>query len=163
MKKAFFIIFTMFISYNINAQYYNTAIGLKLGWGIGIDAKHFLGENSDHAIEACLDIQKDGFVLSTFYDYHLEAFKVDGLRWYFGLGPYLGVWGENQWNKTLKEKLFVMGAVGVMGIEYTLENFPINFALDLQPRFNFVGTTQIWATGGITVRYTFKPKEEEEI
>ena len=162
MNKFLTLFLGLLLFYNANAQYYKTAIGLKLGWGIGIDAKHFIGENSDHAIEECIDIQKDGFIVNGYYEYHLEAFKADGLRWYFGGGPYVGVWGDNQWNKTIQNPLIVSGVVAIMGIEYTLEFAPINISLDLQPRYNIVGTNQMWATGGITLRYTFKEKEEEE-
>ena len=164
MKKIYTLVFSMLFFYNVNAQfYYKTAIGIKLGWGIGLNAKHFIGENSDHAVEVALDFQKQGLMLNGYYEYHLEAFKAYGLRWFLGGGPYIGIWDENnQWNKENKDNLFVSGIVAIMGIEYTLENYPINVALDLQPRFNFIGSSQIWATGGITIRYTFKEKYEEE-
>ncbi len=165
MKKILILVVALIISYNVNAQfYYKTAVGLKIGWGIGLNAKHFIGDNSDHAAEIALDFQKEGFILNGYYEYHLEAFKADGLRWYFGGGPYIGIWDENnQWNKENKDNLFVSGIVAIMGIEYTLENFPINIALDIQPRYNFVGSSQIWATGGITLRYTFKEKDDEDV
>ena len=163
MKKIYTLVISILFFYNVNAQfYYKTAVGLKIGWGIGLNAKHFIGENSDHAVEVALDFQEGGFMLNSYYEYHLEAFKADGLRWFFGGGPYIGVWGDNQWNKTLKSPLFVSGIVAIMGIEYTLENYPINISLDLQPRYNLIGSSQIWATGGITLRYTFKEKEDEE-
>lgn len=165
MNKIYTLLIISALTYNANAQYYKTAVGLKIGWGIGLNAKHFLGENSDHAVETSLDFQKDGFILNGYYEYHLEAFKADGLRWYFGAGAYLGSWGDVQWrnaDENLGKNIFVFGAVGIMGIEYTLENYPINFSIDLQPRYNLIGGSIPWATGGITVRYTFKEEEEEE-
>jgi len=168
MKKIYILIFGILFFYNVNAQfYYKTAVGLKLGWGIGLNAKHFIGDNSDHAVEVALDFQKGGFIFNGYYEYHLEAFKADGLRWFFGGGPYIGIWDKgSQWSKIEdfgdKNKLFVSGIVAIMGIEYTFNNFPINVALDLQPRYNFIGSSQMWATGGITLRYTFKEKEDEE-
>lgn len=164
MKKTFLLLLVVFLSFNANAQYYNDAIGLKLTWGIGITGKHFLSENSDHAVEGSLDIQRDGFILNSFYEYHIEAFKTDGLRWYFGAGPYVGIWGDsNPWKTIMTKHQFVAGGAAIMGIEYTLEYFPINLSMDLQPRYNFGGHKLFWAYGSIAIKYTFKPKEEEEM
>jgi hypothetical protein len=165
MRHIVILAIIFIFSIKANSQYYHTAVGLKLAWGVGVvNAKHFLGYNSNSAVEVSLDIQNEGFVFNGFYEYHLEAFKTNGLFWYFGGGPFLGVWGENNpWKTLIDEKTaFVSGVTAIMGIEYTLENYPFNFAIDLEPKYNFAGPKLFWAYGGITVRYTFKEKDEEE-
>jgi hypothetical protein len=160
MKKLLFFLFII-TNIVVFSQDYANAIGLKFGWGLGIDAKHYMSLNS--AVEANLDFQPSGFILSSNYEYHLPAFDEEGLYWFMGGGLYLGLWGEkNPW-ENIEEPMFVAGVSGIAGIEYNFQKNPFSMAIDLQPRFNLVNITRFWAIGGVAFRFTFQAKEEEEI
>jgi hypothetical protein len=50
-----------------------------------------------------------------------------------------------------------VGVDGILGLDYKLKNAPLNFSLDWQPSFNFVGSSYFesgWA--GLGIRYTLK-------
>ena len=159
MKKVIIIILA-FVSISVYSQDYENAIGLKFGWGVGVDAKHYLSLNS--AVETSLMFQPSGMILSANYEYHLPAFDEEGLYWFMGGGLYLGYWGtKNPW-ENIEEPTFVAGISAIGGIEYNFPKNPFSLSVDLQPRYNLANINRFWATGGIAFRYTFQAKEEEE-
>jgi hypothetical protein len=48
-----------------------------------------------------------------------------------------------------------MGIDGILGIEYTFDDAPINLGLDLKPSLNLFGYTGLWAEFGLSARYVF--------
>jgi hypothetical protein len=159
MKKLLFLSLLL-VNIFVFGQEYKYAIGPRFSWGFGIDAKMYIGKKS--AIESALDIQPSGFILSGEYEYHLLAFDEDGLYWFMGGGPFLGLWGKKQHWENISEPMFIVGIIVIGGLEYNFQKKPLSLSISLEPRYNLIGIQRFWAYGGISLRYTFQAKEEEE-
>lgn len=154
MKKLLTLtFFTILFSFAAKAQDYNTGLGLRLGSPSGITIKHFLGDQS--AIEGILGFYNHGFNITGLYEVHGNAFDVPSLNWFIGGGAHLG--GYNNKYKDYYDSNTEFGVDGIIGLEYTLDDAPINFGIDWKPKINFVGNTGFY--GGdiaLSVRYAFK-------
>jgi hypothetical protein len=159
MKKKYLILFGLFISLNfvrVSGQDYIDALGFRGGYPLGITYKHFIGDNS--ALEGILSTRWRGFNLTALYELHANAFKVDGLNWYFGGGAHIGHWAYYDGIKWLDagESATVLGVDGILGIEYNIKEFPLNLSLDWKPTMNLIGYSGFWGDEvAISVRYRF--------
>ena len=160
MKKLF-LLSLIFINIIVFGQEYKYAIGPRFSWGFGVNAKEYISKKS--AIEVDLDFQPSGFVLSGEYEYHLLAFDEDGLWWFMDGGPFIGLWGKKQHWENVPEPTFIAGIVAIGGLEYNFPRKPLSLSLSLEPRYNLIGIQRFWAYGGISLRYTFQAKLEEEV
>ncbi len=138
-----------------NAQDYNTGIGLRGGFSNGITLKHFLGEST--AVEGILMSRWRGLEITGLFEIHNQAFDVERLNWYYGLGGHIGFWDGNNVNWVNDNTAYtVIGVDGIIGIEYNFEEAPINISLDWKPSFNIIGYFGFWPDGGaLSVRYIF--------
>ncbi len=137
-----------------SAQDYKTGLGVRIGTANGLTIKHFL--NGRSAVEGMLTTRWHGFDITGLYEIHNPAFDVVNLKWFYGFGGHLGFydgqyveWGEpgSTYN--------VIGIDGIIGLEYTLEDAPVSFGVDLKPTLNFIGYSGLWADFGLSVRYNF--------
>lgn len=140
---------------SLKAQY-KTAVGIRGAWGPGITVKHHL--TSERAVEAILSARRRGVIVTGLYEVHFPALGVTNLRWYLGGGGHIGFWSlkntDISWLDT--DGGIVIGADGIGGLEYTLENIPLNFSLDWKPGFNLVGHNGFWLDdGALSIRYAF--------
>lgn len=137
-----------------NAQDYETGLGLRVGSAAGFTVKHFLNEKA--AIEGILSTKWHGFDITGLYEIHDQAFDVENLRWYYGFGAHIGFYnGEYvEWGSP-GTTYNVLGIDGVIGIEYSFTEAPINLGLDLKPALNLIGYTGLWVEFGLSVRYIF--------
>lgn len=156
MKKFFIsliIAFTLMVS--LNAQDYKTALGLRAGYPYGLTLKHFLGENN--AIEGILASKWRGFLITGLYEFERWTGEYPGLNWYWGVGAHLGAWNEG-YNRYLDDTYsgVVIGVDGILGLEYTFDEIPLNLSLDILPAIDLVGNTG-WGgfNGALSVRYVF--------
>lgn len=144
------------ISYNSNAQDYSTGIGLRGGFASGITIKHFIGEKA--ALEGIVGTVYRGAFITGLYEIHsYSAFDVERLNWYYGAGGHIGFWNGyvgHPWFNT-NRSYTVIGVDGILGMEYNIEEIPINISLDIKPAFNLVGYTGLWIDGAFSVRYIF--------
>ena len=138
----------------VSAQEYKTGIGLRGGFSSGLTIKHFT--NPKVALEGLLTTRWQGFVITGLYEVHNQAFDVAHLKWYYGGGAHIGFyngnyvyWGTNGTTYT------IVGIDGILGIEYTFSEIPINIGIDWKPALNLIGYSGIWSEGGISVRYVF--------
>ena len=157
MKKLVLSVFVMFIVSHSQAQSveghgdahaYEQAIGLRGGFGGGVTYKQQLGSEVNYG-EAILNFWDRLLTIRALYE-RTQTTNVDGLRWYYGGGPVLGVGSE-----------FNIGLGGVVGIEFTFFDIPINASLDVSPtvylfqsedeRNNFD-----WQVGGFSLRYILR-------
>ena len=156
MRKFTLICLFAFFNFTlIQAQDYNTSVGLRLGLSNGISLKHFMDEKT--AIEGILSTRWKGFDITGLYEIHNTAFSVDGLKWYYGFGGHIGFWnGENvSWIDDATD-ITVIGVNGVLGLEFTFENAPINIGFDWKPTLNIFGASGLRADGGaVSIRYIF--------
>lgn len=158
MKKFLMICLSVFcLTVVINAQDYNTGIGIRGGFESGLTIKHFTTQST--AMEFILASRWRGFNFTGLYEKHNKAFDTDGLRWYYGFGAHIGFWNGNYtynyWG-TRGTNYTVIGIDGILGLEYSFKEAPINIGIDWKPAFNLIGYQGFWADGGaLSIRYIF--------
>lgn len=162
MKKLFLIpVFCLMFSTMTHAQdYYRAAVGLRLGSDLGINAKYFLKHTA--ALEGIISLRWNGIMVTALYEFEYMAFDTPGLNWYIGGGAHLGSWTNYSgnigwWNyETHPDGFIIGGADFIIGMEYTLQAIPLNFAVDWKPAINFIGMTNFWGDFfALTIRYAF--------
>lgn len=154
MKKMMMIlgIALLFISLNTRAQEmgssYKTAIGVKLWDGGGVTLKHFLNDKA--AVEGVLYFWGDGVRITGLYELHFPLADVNGLQWYVGPGAHVGFYNNKNGDGAF------IGIDGVLGIDYKINNAPLNLSLDWNPNIEFgTGRGFNGGWGGLAIRYTF--------
>ncbi len=158
MKKILITLLIVFCSAALsNAQDYRTGVGLRGGFPSGLTVKHFTGEKS--ALEFLLASRWRGFEITGLYEIHNQAFNVERFKWYFGFGGHVGFWNGDYTYKYWGDpgtNYTVVGIDGILGLEYSFTEVPINLSLDWKPAFNFIGYSGFWVDGGaLSIRYIF--------
>lgn len=154
LLASFFLLFSVFST----AQSYTTAIGLKggsLGWGYGgVNLKHFFAGNL--AVDATLGGGLNYLQSSVLLEWQHDTGITPGLEWYFGFGAITGgrSGNFNVLNKNYTTGFF-LSARGVVGLEYIVQEIPINVALDLGPHFGIINNNRIGFGSAVAIRYYF--------
>jgi hypothetical protein len=165
MKKTALLLvttaFLMLCQQKANAQSYKSALGLKFGgYENGISGKYFLNEGT--ALEGVLGIRNHGLVLTGLYELHQTAFNVPELKFYYGAGAHLGAVGKGRYQRYGSDDEFydsgsiLLGADGVVGLEYLIPESPIAISLDLNPRLELARGPFFDLAPGLGIKYTFK-------
>ncbi len=161
MKKILFALLfsaALFMTHNLSAQNYKTALGIRLSSNAAIvnnsvSFKHFLNEKS--AIEALLSFGNNDLAIGGLYEVH-KPFSAEGIQWYYGGGGYVGFAKEYNPNTKLNENTVNFGGMGVLGLDYKFANIPLNLSLDWKPELNLVSDINFEpAAVGFTARFTF--------
>lgn len=161
MKKYAFLLLLplMMLSRNEVKAQYQTALGVRAALALGLTVKHHLDDVN--ALEGIVQTRWGGILITGLYEIHFPAFQTSGLRWYLGGGAHVGVWGNNSGSPWFADNGngdggSVIGVDGIIGLEYTLEDVPINLSIDYKPTFNFVPQTYFNSdNGAISIRYVF--------
>lgn len=154
MKKIVLFMLMFIAIYTVKAQDYSTGIGLRGGFFSGVSIKHFIGANK--AVEGILDTRWKGFNITGLYEIHSQAFDIDRLNWYYGVGGHVGFWNGSDVNWGDDSDYTLIGVDGILGIEYNFHEIPINIGLDWKPTINLSGHSGFWGDGGaLTIRYIF--------
>lgn len=156
MKKiAFFIAVCLLSFMSVSAQDYRTALGIRGGFYNGLSIKHFT--SSTTAIEGVVATHYRGLMLAGMLQMHAPAFDAPGLNWYYGGGAHLGFYNRrySPWYDDRDGNFSTLGLMGVLGLEYKIDEIPIVIGLDITPAFNIIGHTGFWINTGVTLRYTF--------
>jgi hypothetical protein len=144
-------------------NYYEKAVGLRLGWGLGLTGKMFLNDKA--AIEGIARYRGFGGFGVNWYWLSIQGLYLihnpleevtPGLQWYYGGGAYVGFYGGD-WNYPGSDfsSTFV-GISGALGLDYKFEDIPLNVSVDWIPSFQIVGGTGFTGeSGGLAARYTF--------
>jgi len=138
------------------SQSYNTGLGLRLGNSNGVTVKHFISNQS--ALEGIVSSRWGGFNVTGLYEWHNQIGDVDNFYWFIGGGGHFGVWDgdDNPWFDD-RDDHTVIGVDGIIGMEYTLKDAPINFGLDWKPSINIVEHNGFWGDEfGLSARFVFK-------
>lgn len=151
MKKYLLIIALAFLSQLSWGQAYSTGIGFKGGYpGYGgLNLKHDFG-----GVFGDFTIGGSNNYLSLSAIAEKQQTLEGNLDWYVGVGAYLNSWRNSYY---YKDKYYdhgaAVGAVGVLGIEYTFDELPINIGLDAGPAVNIVPYFGVGFGGNIAIRY----------
>jgi hypothetical protein len=151
-RSALIVLLTVAFVLCVSGQEYKTGIGLRGGFSQGLTLKHFVDKKA--AFEGILATRWRGVDLTGLYEIHNRAFEVDHLNWYYGFGAHIGSYDST--NAPWGTSGLILGIDGIIGIEYTFTEAPINIGIDWKPSFNLVGNSQFWGDGGaLSIRYVF--------
>jgi len=148
MKKIYLFLFTFVCITSIqkvNGQEYSNALGIRLSTAQAtinqsVSYRRYLNENT--AIEGLLSF--DPIALGFLYE-KIYPLGTPGLQWFFGGGAYVAFKGDN-----------VVGAMGIVGLDYTLQSVPINLSLDWKPELNIINNVNFQASAvALSVRFVF--------
>jgi hypothetical protein len=131
-----------------NSPYYKTAIGIKF-YPTGITLKHFIAEG--RALEFVGFFYNEGARITGLYEFHYNIPGVEGLKWYVGPGAHIALYNNKHGGFTS------VGVDGIIGLDYKINNAPINVSVDYQPSIqltDFYGD-RFTGWGGLAIRYTF--------
>jgi len=168
MKKAIYFLLALgaflFIGNSAKAQDYKPnyqfALGLKFGgYENGISGKYFLDNTT--SLEGLVGFRSHGLVFTGLYELNVQAFNTEGLRFYYGFGAHVGAVGAGVYkrfggnNEYFNSSQVLLGADGVVGLEYVIPNSPIAISLDLNPRLELTGGPFVDLAPGLGIKYTF--------
>jgi len=168
MKKAIYSLLALgaflFIGNSAKAQDYKPnyqfALGLKFGgYENGISGKYFLDNTT--SLEGLVGFRSHGLVFTGLYELNVQAFNTEGLRFYYGFGAHVGAVGAGVYkrfggnNEYFNSSQVLLGADGVVGLEYVIPNSPIAISLDLNPRLELTGGPFVDLAPGLGIKYTF--------
>jgi hypothetical protein len=168
MKKAIYsllIVSTLLlIGKTSNAQDYKPnyqfALGLKFGgYENGISGKYFM--NNTTSLEGLVGFRSHGLVFTGLYEINQQAFSVEGFRFYYGFGAHIGAVGAGVYkrfngdNELYNSSQILLGADGVIGLEYVIPKSPIAVSLDLNPRIELATGPFFDIAPGLGIKYTF--------
>ena len=134
-------------------KYYDFAAGLRLGNASGITGKMFLGTRL--AVEGILTTRWDGLNVTGLLEGNHAIGDTPGLSFFYGGGANVGFWDtpENSEQKTE----FFLGATGIIGMEYTFQDLPLNLAIDWKPMFTVISVADfVWDEFALSVRYVIR-------
>ena len=155
--KNLFLVLIIFLGgvMTSQAQDYNSAIGLRLGYPTSITFKKFVSETS--AFEVYGGIRGIGVGTSiranAAYLIHTELGDIENLKWYYGGGAGVSFYRfDSDYFGTSGTSLTVSGYVG---LEYTLEDIPLTLSVDWSPTYFIGGFGKGFGAdgGGLGVRY----------
>lgn|SRR5690606_31883775 len=153
MKKTIAVFAFLFVAafatqaQTVNSTDYRTALGVKFYPG-AVTLKHFHRDN--RALEGLAYFNWGGVRITGLYELHFDINGAPGLKWYVGPGVHVGFYDHRHHDGTF------FGVDGVLGLDYKINNAPLNLSLDWQPSIEFGdgrGFEGGW--GGLSIRYTF--------
>jgi len=131
-----------------NANAYEMAAGIRGGFGIGLTYKLALGENKSSYAEGIGYFYNDAVSIKALYEKTFTT-SVDGLRWYVGAGPSVGIGSTAH-----------LGASAIAGIEFNFSDIPFNISLDYMPTFRILKKNALKLfdaeVGGLSIRYVIR-------
>jgi len=143
MKNLLFVFIFLFGTFGVSqAQDYNAAVGLRLGYPVSVSYKMFLNETA--AVEAYAGFRNRFFYrefsVNAAYLIHNDIESVDRLKWYYGAGAGLAFFSSrNVFGTPVDGDGISIPVSGYIGLEYTLDGAPVSFSVDWRPTFYIGG------------------------
>ncbi|WP_019539110.1 hypothetical protein [Proteiniphilum acetatigenes] len=151
-KKLFFTAFSITVlTSTLNAQNYNTSLGVRLGYDSGLTLKYFFAP--ENAAEFILSVSPRYFQLTGMYEYQQFVPGSSDLSWIVGVGAHLGA---IHYEKEKYKTDLLLGVDLMAGLEYSIARTPYTVGLDWKPSFNFTNSyNDYWLNGfALSLRYT---------
>jgi len=149
--KFLFFVFSIFFSLGFYAQRYSNAVGLRFS-NIGLtqlNGKHFLNDNN--ALEASVGGSSNYIWMQANYEW--QHTLVNDFDYYFGAGPGFGIVSGNPIMQNSATDRLMLGANGVVGMEYTMPDFPITFSIETGPYLQVIPSLSLGWNFGLAARY----------
>lgn len=152
MKKIIVSLSLLMFALVGQSQDYRWAIGIRAGSPQGITFKKSLG--GSNAFEGILDFRSNGFLATGLFETHKPFLSEPGLSWFYGAGAHFGTWSDNALFFNGNDNGYVIGADGILGIEYTFQSLPFNIGIDWKPAFNIAENPGLYmSSGAISLRF----------
>jgi len=144
----------LFTTLMLHSQNYSTAVGIKGGYpGFGtLNVKHFI--SATNALEGSIGgFSKTNYGSGAFamIDYEINSGLESGFSWYYGGGALIGFTNNLEDRASLHT-----GINGILGLEYTFQEVPINCSLDTGPFVFFTPIVSFAWGGGLAIRYAIR-------
>lgn len=133
MRRCLFYIISIITCFNthfIQAQEYDTSVGIRVGTAYGVTIKHFLSEIG--AIEGLIVRRQDGFRGIALLEGHFEI--ADQAFIFIGGGGHAGF----RESGSEGNNAFIAGVDAIVGFEYVFDRVPFAFSVDYKPHYEFV-------------------------
>jgi hypothetical protein len=169
MNKAYYILFLLgaflLIGKTSNAQDYKPdyqfAAGLKFGgYENGFSGKYFMDKTT--SLEAELGLRSPhGLVVTGLYEKNIQISNIPGFKFYYGFGAHVGAVGAGYYkrfngdNELYTSSQILLGADGVVGLEYVIPQSPIAVSFDLNPRLELATGPFFDIAPGLGIKYCF--------
>ena len=151
------ILFLLLIgAFSLQAQKYTTAVGGRLGNGIGLTVQQKLWKKV--TFEGILNqkFKQNEIIFTALLERHNKLIG-KRLNIYMGAGPHFGWNGDFE-----KESRGVMGITGIAGLEFTIAR--LNLSWDFKPAVNLTGGVQTFdPQTAISLRYVFIKAQKKKI
>jgi len=153
-KYWILILFSILYTGNVFPQSYRTAIGIRTGLPFGVTFKRFINEHS--AFEVLAGTRWGGVTFSGLYEWHKPTNQYPSLNWYFGGGAAMGFYDKRSPWVYEDQTRMIIGVQGIIGMEYTFNDVPLNLGFDWIPLFNMIGFSDFdFIQFAISGRYVF--------
>ncbi len=158
--KTIMIAAFVLVAFSSQAQ---KAIGLRFGGGSanGADISYQMSKGAANRLQFDLGLDVDGnytnMALTGTYQWLFDLSDVTaGLQWYAGPGAQVGFWNYDYYGSSYDDNGSYFGFGGIVGIDYTFTEVPIQISLDTRPMFQFIdGDSDAYWGIGFGVRYLF--------
>lgn len=149
MKKVNFLILlaSFCCTYSLRAQDYTVGIGARFtnapaSVNNAISLRYFMSQHN--ALEGLLSF--DPFTLGILYE-RFHPLAGSRLNWFIGGGGYVSLGNKDN----------VLGAAGIVGLDYSFKNAPVNISLDWKPELNLIDKVNFEGSAvGLGVRFTLR-------
>lgn len=152
MKKTVLTLMILVtLSFAAAAQNYKSAIGLRGGEPSGITFKTFINRTNAVELIAGTGYWGNAFAVTGYYLWQKPTDWAPGIDWFAGPGAHLGARSRSD-----DHGGFLLGLDGIIGLEYTFDEIPLNLAFGVGPSFQLAGAPS-WSywNGGFSIRYVF--------
>ncbi|MEN9986967.1 MAG: hypothetical protein RLZZ585_6 [Bacteroidota bacterium] len=149
--KRFLLSCSLLFTLTLFGQRYTNSVGLRFS-NIGltqINAKHYM--NASNAVEVSLGGSTNYIWMQGNYEWQHPL--VDDLDYYFGAGPGVGIVSGNPIMQNSANDRFMLGANGVIGLEYKLPDYPFTFAIESGPYLQIIPSLSLGWNIGLAARY----------
>lgn len=142
------------------AQPYNTAIGTRIGFGIGPSAKFFFTQRDVFEGIIAWQWQEKGLGATFLYEHHnYSIFRSNSAAVFFGGGAHIAYYTAGYY-KTREEILYDEGVYNIgldliLGIDFHETGTHWNWSLDVKPFYDIVNAGFRFWDGAVSVRYAF--------
>jgi len=143
---------------NAQAQFYKSAVGLRLGYPASVSYKQFVNEKMAFEVYAGTRgwTGYRWFNVSGALQVHTPIEDLEGLSYYYGGGASVYFWTYDNFFLESEASTSV-GIQGYLGLDYAFDSVPINITIDWIPTFfvNGFGNGFGGGYGSLDVRYIF--------
>ena len=149
----YLIFLFLLVSLSTTAQY-KYAFGARFDGSPGLTFKANNGKKA--SLEFLLNSFHNGAKGTLLAEWHQKAFSPGQWRWYYGIGGHMGA--ANRFHDQYYNGNYMqIGGDGIIGLEYTLSEIPLNLSVDWKPELNLLNYSGLNVYNvGFSARFALK-------